>query len=518
MTQFIQSLVFLFVFSLLSLLDAKAQSFRGDLLRLKPVSLPTKCLIGDMRVSSATNKLQICSALNTWNELTPVLSYTADRVLISDGSGLVAASSVTSTTLEYLDISSSLVSLLAGKQPTGDYATNTDLALKAPIASPTFTGTVIGTFSGNLTGNVTGNLTGNVTGNLTGDVTGNVVGDLVGDVLGNLTGNASTATTLASNPTDCSANQYANAIDSGGNLTCAQPAFSGLSGSASVSQGGTGLTSYTTGDLLYATGSTVLGKLGIGTTNQVLTVSGGLPAWVSPSGNLFVTSKTTTYTATTSDDVILASGSAFTITLYAASGNSGKILRVKKTDSSLTNIITIDGNSSETIDGALTTTLNTQYEEITLVCDGSNWYILERNIPSEWTAYTPTFAGLGTVGTINVLSRRVGDSLQVRASWVNGTVSGTTASMTLGYGGTSGNVTTDSTKVPVISKVGDGFRSPNTVSAVSVLGTGGATVIQFSLIANATVNPNVAQAGSSIFGSSEGVYIDAIIPVSGWKN
>lgn len=70
--------------------------------------------------------------------------------------------------------------------------------------------------------------------------------------------------------------------------------------------------------------------------------------------------------------------------------------------------------------------------------------------------------------------------------------------MTLGYGGTSGNVTTDSTKVPVISKVGDSFRSPNTVSAVSVLGTGGATVIQFSLIANATVNPNVAQAGSSI--------------------
>lgn len=39
--------------------------------------------------------------------------------------------------------------------------------------------------------------------------------------IGALTGNASTATALASNPTDCSAGQYANAIAANGNLTCA---------------------------------------------------------------------------------------------------------------------------------------------------------------------------------------------------------------------------------------------------------------------------------------------------------
>jgi hypothetical protein len=43
--------------------------------------------------------------------------------------------------------------------------------------------------------------------------------------------------------------------------------------------GGTGQTSYTTGDLLYATGATALSKLGVGAANQVLTVSGGAPAW-----------------------------------------------------------------------------------------------------------------------------------------------------------------------------------------------------------------------------------------------
>lgn len=57
-----------------------------------------------------------------------------------------------------------------------------------------------------------------------------------GAITGNLTGNASTATALASNPTDCSANQFANAIAASGNLTCAQPAFSDLSGSATDAQ------------------------------------------------------------------------------------------------------------------------------------------------------------------------------------------------------------------------------------------------------------------------------------------
>ena len=39
--------------------------------------------------------------------------------------------------------------------------------------------------------------------------------------IGALTGNASTASALAANPTDCSANQFANVIAANGNLTCA---------------------------------------------------------------------------------------------------------------------------------------------------------------------------------------------------------------------------------------------------------------------------------------------------------
>lgn len=56
-----------------------------------------------------------------------------------------------------------------------------------------------------------------------------------------------------------------------------------LSGTLGASSGGTGQTTYTTGDVLYASGSTALSKLGIGSTGQVLTVSGGVPTWATSS-------------------------------------------------------------------------------------------------------------------------------------------------------------------------------------------------------------------------------------------
>ena len=54
--------------------------------------------------------------------------------------------------------------------------------------------------------------------------------------------------------------------------------------------GGTGQTSYTTGDTLYASATNTLSKLGIGSTGQVLTVAGGVPTWASPATSGTVTS------------------------------------------------------------------------------------------------------------------------------------------------------------------------------------------------------------------------------------
>ena len=60
-------------------------------------------------------------------------------------------------------------------------------------------------------------------------------------------------------------------------------------GTQAVGYGGTGLTSYTTGDLMYASGTSTLSKLGIGTTGQVLTVTAGNPAWSTLSSSAVTT-------------------------------------------------------------------------------------------------------------------------------------------------------------------------------------------------------------------------------------
>jgi hypothetical protein len=49
--------------------------------------------------------------------------------------------------------------------------------------------------------------------------------------------------------------------------------------------GGTGFNSYNTGDLLYASAANTLSKLTIGAANKVLTVSGGVPDWITLSVN-----------------------------------------------------------------------------------------------------------------------------------------------------------------------------------------------------------------------------------------
>lgn len=80
-------------------------------------------------------------------------------------------------------------------------------------------------------------------------------------------------------------------------------------------------------------------------------------------------------TSTLSSDINLcnASSAAITVTLPAVS--SGRIIRIKKTDSS-GNIVTIQRGGTSTIDGATTKILYSQYESMTLACDGTNWFIV----------------------------------------------------------------------------------------------------------------------------------------------
>ena len=70
-----------------------------------------------------------------------------------------------------------------------------------------------------------------------------------------------------------------------------------------------------------------------------------------------------------------ASSGNVTITLPAASGNSGKIVKFKRTDSSGNSVI-LDGNASETIDGEATVTMSSAFAALSLVCNGTAWFIM----------------------------------------------------------------------------------------------------------------------------------------------
>ena len=57
-----------------------------------------------------------------------------------------------------------------------------------------------------------------------------------------------------------------------------------VTGTLVTTKGGTGLATYTTGDVVYASASNTLAKLAIGTSGQTLSVSsGGIVEWTTPS-------------------------------------------------------------------------------------------------------------------------------------------------------------------------------------------------------------------------------------------
>lgn len=116
-------------------------------------------------------------------------------------------------------------------------------------------------------------------------------------------------------------------------------------------------------------------NVGINSTspNATLTVDGSM--------SLPIESISATDTLDDTNHTVLvdASGGSRTVNLPAASGSTGKVFIIKKTDSSSNNVV-IDPNASETIDGSSTFTFNAQYRAVTIQCDGSNWHIISSYI------------------------------------------------------------------------------------------------------------------------------------------
>lgn len=82
------------------------------------------------------------------------------------------------------------------------------------------------------------------------------------------------------------------------------------------------------------------------------------------------------YSALNTDEVILADATAgnIIITLPFASDDVGKIFEIKKIN--IINSVTIEGIYSELIDADLNKIIGIQYNSISIISDGTQWWIL----------------------------------------------------------------------------------------------------------------------------------------------
>ena len=135
--------------------------------------------------------------------------------------------------------------------------------------------------------------------------------------------------------------------------------------------GGTGINSYATGDIIYASGTNTLTKLAAGTNGYVLTLAGGVPTWAasSSSGGLSWQSvQTTNFTAVSGNAYpINTTSGAITVTLPATPSAGNYVHLTDYAGTFATNNLTVNPNGSK-IDGATPNAIiNTSRESIAFV-------------------------------------------------------------------------------------------------------------------------------------------------------
>jgi len=139
----------------------------------------------------------------------------------------------------------------------------------------------------------------------------------------------------------------------------------------------------------------------------------------------------TTLDATYQGKLILcdATSAAFTITLLpSATAGSGFKLAFKKIDSTA-NAVTIDGNASETIDGASTISLASQYQDASITADGTNWQII-----SEYGAASNTIGANTVVANPSSSSAAPGTVALSASNLLGRGSSGNVTAITIGAG------------------------------------------------------------------------------------
>lgn len=207
-----------------------------------------------------------------------VYNGVADTVIVKNATGTGVAVPSGKTMMVYND-GTNVVDVTT-------YASSMTLGSALPVASGG-TGLSSGTSGGVLYYSATGTLASSAA--LAASAL--VVGGGAGSAPSTITTGTGVTTALGVNVGTAGAfvvNGGALGTPSTGTLTNATglPLSTGVTGTLAATNGGTAQSTYTTGDILYASATNTLSKLGIGSNGQVLTISGGVPAWGASSGGI----------------------------------------------------------------------------------------------------------------------------------------------------------------------------------------------------------------------------------------
>jgi len=232
-----------------------------------------------------------------------------------------------------------------------------------------------------------------------GSLSGSSTLEIVGNTYLGGTLNVTGAVALATQTTGSAAGPSSFlAVNASGVVILDEPAGGGGSPGGSDTQvqfndggsalgGDAGLTYVKGTDVLSGSGQWTIGG-GLITTGDIsgsgtLEVGGNatLGGNLNVSGAQVVnrTAATTTYSVTATDYYIgcNTNGGAFTVTLPATSGLEGRILCIKDEQGEAgTNTLTLSCSNAETLDGQTTRVIDTNYSSLTMVSDGSNWFII----------------------------------------------------------------------------------------------------------------------------------------------
>ena len=317
------------------------------------------------QATTSTNGYLSSTDWNTFNNKQPSGTYvtsvsgTTGRITSTGGttpvldltSGIATAGTTGSSTLIpviTIDTYGRVTTITTASNPQG---TVTSVSGTGTVNGITLTGTV--TSSGSLT--LGGTLSGIGNSQLTNST---ISGVSLGSSLFNLT--AGTGVTFSSGTTyNGSTAITINATGTGGTVTSVAatvPSFLSISGSPITTNGtlaisysgtalpaingGTAQTAYTTGDILYASATNTLSKLGIGTNGYTLTIASGVPAWKPPyvRTSFTATAGQTSFTATYNvgyvqvfANGVLLNGADYTATsgtavVLAVAANAGDIV------------------------------------------------------------------------------------------------------------------------------------------------------------------------------------------------